>query len=129
MWMQDQVSESFRLSWIESSEFGEEFKELKPDRSTKIAPLWSLNLRINSLSFYLVSFSFAFHCLQCQATTTTTTFSNSNNNLTKDLLPFSCTLLDEGQTNRQTTRLHNTLYITSLVLSHEYHGPSQDAEV
>lgn len=115
------------LDWIEREEFGQEFEELMPRRLTNIAPLSrKINLN-NSLSFELDSISF---CLSLLAVITNNNNNNfSNNNLTKDLnlLPFSCTLLDKGQT----ARLHNTLYITSLVSSHDLfdHGSPKDAEV
>ena len=70
--MQDQVGESFRLDWIESFEFGQEFEEVYIDWSTSIAPLWTLIS--NSLSFDLsFDFPFAFHCLLHQATTSSAT--------------------------------------------------------
>ena len=72
VWMQDQVGERLRLNWIERVELSEEFEEVCIKWSTKIAPLWRLN--IYSLSFDTsFDFPFAFHCLQSQATTTTTT--------------------------------------------------------
>ena len=115
--MQDQEFGDWSLDWIESFEFEQDFKELMPKRSTKIAPLSRLNLNINSLSFY--SFYFLLITLIIN-----NNFSCSYINLNKDLLPFSCTLLNEGQT----PRLHNTLYITSLVSSH-HHGSFEDAKV
>ena len=65
------------------------------------------NLIINT-NYLLISFLLPFLCLQSQAT-------NNKSNQWK---------IDQ----KQTPRLHNTLYITSLVSSHN-HGPSQDAEV
>jgi len=77
--MQDQVSESFRLDWIQSFEFGQEFEEVCIDWLTKITPLWTLI--INNLSFDTsFDYSSVYHCLLLQAlpsaaaATTTTCF-------------------------------------------------------
>jgi hypothetical protein len=91
----------------ESVDASEEFEELMPRRLTNIAPLLRrINFK-NSLSFELDSISF---CLSLLAVIT----NNNNNNFSNNNLTKTCTLLDKGQT----ARLHNTLYITSLVLSH-----------
>ena len=94
--MQDQVGESFSLDWIEREEFGQEFEEVWIDWSTKIAPLWSLNLYNISLNTSF-DFPFAFHCLQSQATTTSATTTTTCFRI------LSCETLNQGQT----TRLHN----------------------
>ena len=114
VWMQVKSLSDWSLDWIQSEVFGQEFDELMPRRSTNIAPLSRKIILNNSLSFEPYSNCL---CLSLLAVITNTNNNNfSDNNLTKalNLLPLSCTLLDEGQT----ARLHNTLYITSLVLSH-----------
>ncbi len=70
--MQDQVGERFRLDWIESFEFGQEFEEVYINWSTNIAPLWTLinnNLSFDS-SFDL---PLAFHLSLDQTTLISTT--------------------------------------------------------
>ena len=70
--VQDQVRESFRLDWIESFEFGQEFEEVCIDWSTNIAPLWTLI--INNLSFdSSFDLPLAFHWILDQATLISTT--------------------------------------------------------
>ena len=79
MWMQDQVGESFRLDWIESFEFGQEFEKVYFNWLTNIAPLWTL---INNNLSFDTSFDYSsfYHCLLHQAlpllaaATTTTCF-------------------------------------------------------
>ena len=99
--MQDQDQWSFRLSWIESFEFGQEFKELMPERSTKIAPLFGINFK-NSLSFELDLISF---CLSLLAVINNNN-NFSNNNLNKDLtfcLSVETSLIKDRQTDRYQT--------------------------
>ena len=119
--MQDQVSESFSLDWIQSFEFGQEFEEVYIDWSTKIAPLWTLiinNLNLDT-SF---DYSSVYHCLLLQALP----YQLQQQQLVSGSYQQRPLIaLDLGQTSR----LHNTLYITSLVSSHYHHGPFEDAEV
>ena len=64
--MQDQVSESFSLDWIQSFEFGQEFEEVYINWSTKIASLWTL---INNNLTFDTSFDYSsvYHCLLLEA--------------------------------------------------------------
>ena len=120
--MQDQVGESFRLDWIESFEFGQEFEEVYFDWSTKITPLWTL---INNNLSFDTSFDYSsvYHCLLLQAlplsaaATTTTCFRILSAETFDCFRPWT-----DFQTSQH-------LYITSLVSSHHHHGPFEDAEV
>jgi len=70
--MQDQVGERFRLDWIESFEFGQEFEEVYINWLTNIAPLWTLI--ISNLSFdSSFDLPLAFHWLLDQTTLISTT--------------------------------------------------------
>ena len=85
--MQDKNFGDCSLDWIESFEFGQEFEELMPKRSTNIAPLSKINFK-NSLSFELDLISF---CLSLLTVINNNNNNNNNknnfssNNLTKDL--------------------------------------------
>ena len=94
--MQDQAGESFRMDWIESFEFGQEFEKLKRDWSTKFIPLWGLNFnRLN------IELDFIFFCPILLAGTSNNISSSCSNNNNKIILTSDLSVETFGPRNSQ----------------------------